>query len=264
MVEKANSEHTLARAVMPTISKRNMAARMPLRVITGILVMLSYCIAQKPLIKHNRHWTDSFDIERCSFASVGENPFFILKPGYRSEFIGIEGRDTTKLVITVLDETEMVGSVETRVVEEREMMNGELLEISLNYFAACQETNTIFYFGEAVSIYNNGKVVSREGAWRADAKNMKAGVMMPGIILAGSRYYQEIAPGIAMDRAEIVGMDEKVITPAGVFTQCLKIEETTPLEPRNKEHKYYARGVGLVRDGSLILVKYGMKQDNSQ
>jgi len=60
-----------------------------------------------------------------------------------------------------------------------------------------------------------------------------------------------------MDRAEIVGVDETVATPAGTFKELLKVEETTPLEPGVKEYKYFARGVGLVQDGSLKLVKYG-------
>jgi len=60
-----------------------------------------------------------------------------------------------------------------------------------------------------------------------------------------------------MDRAEIVSLSETVKTPAGEFKNCLKVEETTPLEPATKEYKYYAAGVGLVQDGSLKLVKYG-------
>jgi len=48
-----------------------------------------------------------------------------------------------------------------------------------------------------------------------------------------------------------------VKTPAGEFKNCLKVEETTPLEPNTKEYKYYAPGVGLVREGDLKLVKYG-------
>ncbi len=52
-------------------------------------------------------------------------------------------------------------------------------------------------------------------------------------------------------------MSETVKTPAGEFTNCLKVEETTPLEPRTREFKYYAPGIGLVQSGSLKLVKFG-------
>ena len=50
-------------------------------------------------------------------------------------------------------------------------------------------------------------------------------------------------------------MSERVTTPAGVYTNVLKIEETTPLEPGQREYKLFARGVGLIQDGELTLVK---------
>ena len=63
---------------------------------------------------------------------------------------------------------------------------------------------------------------------------------MPGTVLLGARYYQEIAPDVAMDRAEIVGMGQVIQTPAGDFTDTLITQETTALEPNELEFKYYA------------------------
>lgn len=39
--------------------------------------------------------------------------------------------------------------------------------------------------------------------------------------------------------------------------KALKIEETTPLDPRAVDFKYSARGIGFIRDGVLKLVSYG-------
>jgi hypothetical protein len=80
--------------------------------------------------------------------------------------------------------------------------------------------------------------------------------MMPGIILLGARYQQEIAPGVAMDRAEIISMTETVETPAGTFENCLKIEETNPIDGET-EYKYYAAGIGIIQDEDLKLTSYG-------
>jgi hypothetical protein len=80
---------------------------------------------------------------------------------------------------------------------------------------------------------------------------------MPGIILLGSRYFQEVAPRVAMDRAEIVSMTAIVQTPAGKFQNCLKTKETTPLEPSVTEFKLYAPTIGIVKDGPLKLVSHG-------
>jgi hypothetical protein len=39
--------------------------------------------------------------------------------------------------------------------------------------------------------------------------------------------------------------------------------ETTPLEPGEKESKYYARGVGLIKGGPRRLVRYGASSNSS-
>jgi hypothetical protein len=62
---------------------------------------------------------------------------------------------------------------------------------------------------------------------------------------------------VALDRAETVALNVSIKTPAGEFKNCVKMEETTPLEPGVKEYKLYAPGVGCVQDGDLKLVKYG-------
>lgn len=197
--------------------------------------------------------------DSCNFTSSGRNTYFILEEGYRLLLEGNEGKNSTRLVITVLAETKKVGNVETRVVEENESVNGVTVEISKNYFAYCTQTGSIYYFGEEVDNYKDGKVANHSGSWLAEGKNM-AGVVMPGLILLGSRYYQEIAPGTAMDRAEIVSITETKLTPAGNFTNCLKTEETTPLESGEKEYKLYAPGIGLIKDENLLLVKYGFEK----
>jgi hypothetical protein len=67
--------------------------------------------------------------------------------------------------------------------------------------------------GEDVDVYKNGKVASHEGAWLSGVKGAKFGLMMPGTPRAGHKFYQEKAPGVGMDRAEIISVDEKVTTP---------------------------------------------------
>lgn len=185
--------------------------------------------------------------------ATGRNPFFILEPGYQLVLEG--GKD--RLTISVLDQTRVVDGVETRIVEERETEDGELVEVSRNFFAISKRTNNVYYFGEEVDEYKDGKVVSHGGAWLAGVDGAKFGLLMPGQPLLGARYQQEVAPGKAMDRAEVVGLDEVVKTQAGEFKGCLKTEETNPLKPNEKESKLYAPGVGLVREESLTLLRHG-------
>jgi hypothetical protein len=201
--------------------------------------------------KQEKKWTKSFDLENRTFSSVGQNRFFILQPGYQ---LVLES-PREKVVITVLNETKMIGDIETRVVEEREEENGELKEVSRNFFAICKKYGDIFYFGEEVDDYKDGKIVSHSGAWRADEENSQAGIIMPGTILLGARHFQEIAPN-ALDRAEIMSDDVTMKTPAGTFTNCIRIEETSGLDPDEKCFKTYAPGVGLIQDEDLVLTRY--------
>ena len=209
--------------------------------------------AAPPRAAEGEEWTTTFSVAPDEWASTGRNPWFSLQPGDQSTFEGDGGR----LVITVLDATRRVDGVETRVVEEREWDEGELQEVSRNFYALSRRTNGVFYFGEEVDIYEHGQLARHEGAWASGEKGARFGLMMPGEPLLGARYYQEQAPGEAMDRAEVVSLADTLATPAGTFSNCLKVEETTPLEPQSHEQKLYAPGVGLIKDGPMLLVKQG-------
>jgi len=212
-------------------------------------------------------YTDEFFIEECRFTAGGRNPWFSLRPGYQLYLAGHDKGDFIELYITVLDEfrdicfTKSEGRnicVKTRVVEEREFINGQLYEVSRNYYARCRQTNDVMYFGEDVCFYDRqGNCVSTEGSWLAGVNGAMPGVIMPGSFMLGARYFQEIAPGVAEDRAENVEMDLDITVPAGTFDDCVVVLETSPLDPGAEDEKVYARGVGLVMDAELELVSYG-------
>ena len=77
---------------------------------------------------------------------------------------------------TVLAETRLIAGVETRVVEERETVNGELVELSLNFYALCRNSGDVFYFGEEVELLEGGVVVSGEGSWQAGVNGAVPGI----------------------------------------------------------------------------------------
>src|SRR5437773_1384357 len=99
-------------------------------------------------------WTNDFSAEKDALSSTGRNAFFILEPGY--QLVLENGNE--RLVISVLNETKKVDGVETRVVEERETNDGQVVEVSRNYFAISKRTGNVYYFGEDVDIYKNGKI----------------------------------------------------------------------------------------------------------
>jgi hypothetical protein len=102
-------------------------------------------------------------------------------------------------------------------------------------------------------------VVSHEGSWRADAPGNAPGIFMPAEPKPGMEFQQEIAPGIAMDRSKILGR-ASVSVPAGTFDNSLRVRDVNLLDG-SVDYKYYARGVGLVIDGPLQLLRYRQESD---
>ena len=201
-------------------------------------------------------WQQDFAIDECALGATGRTEFFILEPGFQ---IVLEGGNE-RVAITVLDETKTITGIVTRVVEEREWVGESLIEVSRNFFAICESTGDVFYFGEEVDDFANGELVGHGGAWLVGEEEARAGLIMPGNPVIGMRYYQEIAPDVALDRAEVISIDETLTTPAGIFTGVLKTEETSGLK-KERGFKTYASGIGLIQDEALLLVEYGLVSD---
>ena len=49
----------------------------------------------------------------------------------------------------------------------------------------------------------------------------------------------------------MLSLTKKVTGPTGTYAGVLQTEDTTPLEPKLVEHKYYARGVGVVAEETV-------------
>jgi len=201
-----------------------------------------------------KEWQTAFSVDKSNLGLQGSNPYFNLSPGYQLSYA--HKNDTE--VVTVLDETRVIDGVTTRVVEDREILNGKLAELTRDYYAIDSLTSDVYYFGEDVDEYKNGKVSGHGGSWLSGSRNAKFGLMMPARPVVGQRFYQEQAPGIGMDRAEIVSIESSLVTPAGKFSNLVYVVENSSLETGSSK-KWYAMGVGAVKDGEMELTKFGMK-----
>ena len=207
-------------------------------------------------------FTSEFRLGDCTFLSEGDdNPYFPLTIWHQLVLIGEQAEEEVEVQFTVLDETEKISlpdrdSIETRVVEKRVWADGELVEISRHFFAICVETGDVFRFGADVDQFDDGEIAGHDGAWRVGESGATPGIIMPGSFLLGSRYFQEIAPDVAMDRGENQEIGLTVSVPAGIFLDCVSVQETTPLDRTENRLKTYAPGVGLIADDSLKLVEW--------
>jgi hypothetical protein len=164
----------------------------------------------------------------------------------------------TRAVKRVLTKTRVVGGIPVTVVEVKEYEDDELVERTLDYYAQ-REDGSVWYVGETVDDYEDGKIVGHEGAWQAGQGNAKPGLFMPAEPKVGQEFEQEQAPGVAEDRSKVVAVGVDVTTPAGTFSDCIKTEDYAPLDDIT-EFKHYCPDVGLVREegpgARLELVRY--------
>ncbi len=210
-------------------------------------------------------FTDQFPLAACNFKPYGGNAFFNLTANRQLYFSNVrcvgagECDELVELWITMLPETRLIRYFDNgkqrlaraRVMQEYETADGEVEEISRNYVASCEPMNDVYYFGEDVE---DGDGNPLPDAWLAGRNGARPGILMPDrAFLLGSRYYQEIAVN-AQDRATHTALGLEIEVPAGVFQNCVKIVETTPLEPGHESLKFYCPNVGMVRDGDLELM----------
>ena len=180
-------------------------------------------------------------LKASDFTTEIENPYFPLTPG--SKWVYREGAQ--RVEITVTNDTKKIEGITTRVVRDVVTEDGKLVESTRDWYAQDSDGN-VWYMGEATTEYENGKPKTTEGSWEAGVDGAEPGIIMPAEPRTGLTYRQEYYKGHAEDRAKVVTLDAQVKVPFGRFDDALKTEDTAPLGKASVEHKYYARGTGLV------------------
>jgi|GEM_PF-1981418 len=152
--------------------------------------------------------------------------------------------------------------VECRELEEWEVADGEIVEISWNYFAEADD-GTVYYFGEVVDKYEGGEVVAHDGSWLVGGPSgddpldtvtaSRPTVFMPANPQAGDRWKAEDLPAAGIEEFDRVQrIVRRLETPYGAFRHVLHVEERTP----EVATKWYAPRVGFVQqrssDGEVV------------
>lgn len=199
-----------------------------------------------------------FDAARFSNAAVVDNPLFPLVVGATLTYGSQTANGLERVVSEVLDETRSVEGVPCRVVRVREYVDDVLVEDTRDWYAQDDEGN-VWYMGEDVDNYNYDDAgafidITHEGAWEAGKDVAGLGtIARPGYIMraaptAGDAYHQEYYVGDAEDEAVVVATNVALTLSNGMSYNCLQTREFTRLEPDLNEYKYYAPGVGLVKE----------------
>ena len=185
-------------------------------------------------------------INPSHFTTKIDNKYFPLKPGTTFVYQGNSGGNAERDVMTVTHSTKQIMGVKCVVVDDRVWAHGKLTEKTFDYYAQ-DKKGTVWYFGENSKEYKNGNV-STGGSWEAGKNGAKPGIIMQAHPKVGQTYRQEYQKGSAEDMGKVLDLNGSVTVPYGSFHHVLVTKEWSPLEPGAVAHKYYAAGVGNVKE----------------
>jgi hypothetical protein len=199
----------------------------------------------------------------AAFEAPVTNPYFPLVPGSVSILRGTSDGEHIVDRVVVTDRTKVITGVTTTVVHDVIRSHGVLVEKTDDWYASDDQGN-VWYFGEATAEYDgSGTVISTEGSWEAGVDGAVAGIIMPADPRPTDAYRQEFYPDHAEDQAWIVQRGLVLDLPTGPAHHVVRSFEWTRLEPRVVAEKFYAPGIGIVRehdvagaDEDLFLVRF--------
>lgn len=184
-------------------------------------------------------------IDPSNFVSEVNNKYFTLKPGTTFTYNSQTDEGLERIEVVVTNETKEVMGVKNTVVWDRVFLDNQLIEDTKDWYAQDKDGN-VWYFGEDVDNYENGKLKDHHGAWEAGVDEAKPGIVMLANPQVGDSYRQEYYRGEAEDTADVLSINETLTVKHGSFSGCIKTYDYTPLDPATKEHKYYCPEVGFV------------------
>jgi hypothetical protein len=203
------------------------------------------------------------EIDPREFVDRVDNLYYPLIPGTKYVYEGQTEEGLERIEVEILSETRIVMGIAATILRDRVYLEGELIEDTFDWFAQDKDGN-VWYLGEEVSNYEGGVLIDHAGSWEAGMDGALPGIVMyadPSDHL-GETYRQEYYLGEAEDMAELISASESVTVPFGSFDNVVQTRDFTPLEPGLEEHKYYAAGIGLIKEVNpdtgeeIVLIEY--------
>ena len=196
---------------------------------------------------------------RFSNPSDIDNPYFpqVVGTRYTYEETSIDDEtgeeETEMIVVEVTNQTKTILGVVTRVVRDRAFdEDGLVIEDTFDWFAQ-DDNGNVWYFGEQSTDFeydDEGNLIdtSTETSWIAGVNGARPGVAMLARPNVNNRYYQEVAPGDALDYGQVLATNQTVRVAGRTFNNVLRTQDKNLRSPAETEHKLYAPGLGLIQE----------------
>ncbi|MFN8503114.1 hypothetical protein [Kouleothrix sp.] len=186
---------------------------------------------------------------RFTHPTAISNPLYPIALTRYTIALGTEGGDPSRTEITLLPGTRVIAwngqQTEVRVVQFMAMVGGRLVEVAYDYFAQADD-GSVYYMGEDVTNYRDGKVADHGGSWQAGKDGAPPALIMPARPSVGQVFNPENLPGVVFETDKVLSLGQKTTTPAGPIDNGVFVEET--LMDGSVEHKIYAANFGIVEE----------------
>jgi hypothetical protein len=179
------------------------------------------------------------------YVSRVNNRYFRLRPGTVFTYEKQTPSGTERTEIEVTRERRRVMGVLTTVVRHRGWVNGQLKEDARDWYAQDRRGN-VWYFGEEVDNYENGRLKDHAGSWEAGVDGAKPGIVMLNEPLVGLTYRQEFYKGQAEDMGTVIALNRTVRISSGTFRGCLQTRDWSIIDKTVNEYKYYCPQIGFL------------------
>ncbi len=155
------------------------------------------------------------------------NPLF---PVSRQESVLMLGHVDDKpfrTEVTLLPYTRIVvwegQQVETLVSQYLAYLDGRIQEIAFDLYAQADD-GSVWYFGEDVSDFEDGAIVTKEGTWLA-GKDAPAAMIMVSDPKIGDVFRTENSPGFAFEEVTVKAVDQTLEGPLGAVQGGIVMSE---------------------------------------
>ena len=189
-------------------------------------------------------------IDPAGFVDDVDNPYFPLQPGTRWEYESVGAEEPEHTTVVVTGDRRLVMGVSTIVVRDTVTAGDQPVEDTFDWFAQDRDGN-VWYFGEAVRNFDQGRFEGTDGSWEAGVDGALPGIVMPADPTPGHAYRQEFYEGEAEDLGQILRTGQQESVAFGSLTDVVVTRDWNPLEPDVVEEKSYAPGIGLVSETTV-------------
>ncbi len=195
----------------------------------------------------------TFTRTSADFVAGINNLYLPLIPGTKWVYEAqLEDGTVERNEIEVLQETRTIMGVTATVLHDLVYVDGQIVEGTFDWYAQDKDGN-VWYLGEAVDNYENGELVDHAGSWEWGVDGALPGIVMWAVPSAhlNEEYRQEYYAGEAEDKGQMQSTTEKITVPFGSFENVVKTYDFSPLDPDLQENKFYALGVGVIKEVDL-------------